>query len=363
MALQDTFLAAVVPEPKAPNVISNRTLQPLESDEVAIKITATAVNPVDWKMRDYNAFIDEYPAVLGSDAAGRIVAIGSDVSNVAIGDRVFFQGIIGKYDFCTFQQYCKMPAALVAKTPDNISDEQAAGVSLALVAAATAFYDKQGHGLPPPWVKGGPQAGKGKAVAIIGGASSVGQYAIQLARLSGFEKIVTNASPKNHQFLRELGAHVVLDRSQSSPDDFRAAIGGLPLEFVFDSISVKATQVLSVQIVQAAEATSASEVVIVFVVEPKDIDPEAIMLSQSKEPSIEIKQVLGIGSSPALRYLSEPMVRHLGGEDGYIARNLFVPNRVCVVPGGLSAVEQALAKNKEGVSGEKVVFRPFEGTN
>ncbi|RMZ44948.1 putative secondary metabolism biosynthetic enzyme [Aspergillus flavus] len=356
MPVPDTFLAATVNKPYAQHVVSNRSLQPLESGEVAIKITATAVNPVDWKIRDYNFFIKEYPAVLGSDAAGEIVAVGADVSNFAVGDRVFFQGIIGRYDSSTFQQYCKMPAALVSKTPSNISDDQAAGISLATVAVVTAFYDKSGQGLTPPWDPNGPQVGNGKAIVIIGGASSVGQYAIQLAKLSGFEKIVTNASAQNHEWLKKLGAHVVLDRAPSSPEDFKAAIGGLPLEFVFDAISVKETQALGVGIVQATKG--ADKIVTV-----QGADSDAIALGQSKEPKVAVKQVLGLGSSPALRYLSEPLVKHLGGEDGYIAKNVFVPNRVHLVEGGLNTVEQALAKNKEGVSGEKVVFRPNEGAN
>ncbi|KAE8372708.1 chaperonin 10-like protein [Aspergillus bertholletiae] len=357
MPVPDIFKAATVNEPRAQHAVSSRSLQPLESGEVAIKITATAINPVDWKIRDYNIFIKEFPAVLGSDAAGEIAALGPDVSNFAVGDRVFFQGIIGRYDYSTFQQYCKMPAALVSKTPSNISDEQAAGISLATVAVVTAFYDKSGHGLTPPWDKNGAQVGNGKAIVIIGGASSVGQYAIQLARLSGFEKIVTNASPQNHECLKQLGAHVVLDRAHSTPEDFKAAIGGLPLEFVFDSISVKATQLLGVEIAQATQS-GADKVVTV-----QSVDSDAVALGQSKEPKVEVKQVLGLGSSPTLRYLSEPLVKHLGGEDGYIAKNLFVPNRVHLVQGGLSAVEQALTKNKEGVSGEKVVFRPNEGAN
>lgn len=359
MHIPQSFKAAIVHEPGAQNVVSERSLGPLESGEVGIKITATAVNPVDWKMRDYNAFISKYPAILGSDAAGVIASIGPDVSGFAVGDRIFFQGIIDKYDSSTFQQFCKMPAALVSKTPNNISDEQAAGISLATVAGVTAFYDKEGHGLTAPWEKGGEQAGKGKAVVIIGGASSVGQYAIQLARLSGFEKIITNASAANHESLRTLGAHVVLDRARSSPEDFKTAIDGLPLDFVFDAISAKATQVLSVQIVQATKTTN-SQVVTVHVLHPEDIDPDAAALSQSKEPKVDIKQILGVGSSPALRYLSEPLAKNLGGEDGYIAKGLFTPNRPRVVSGGLGAVEEALALNKKGVSGEKVVFRPFD---
>lgn len=73
-----------------------------------------------------------------------------------------------------------------------------------------------------------------------------------------------------------------------------------------------------------------------------------------------MKQVLGIGSNPALRYLSEPLFAKLGGENGYIARGLITPNRPRVVSGGLNAVEEALSLNRKGVSGEKVVFRPFD---
>ncbi|KAE8149798.1 chaperonin 10-like protein [Aspergillus avenaceus] len=354
MTVPDSFLAAVVPEPGAANVVANRSCSALDAGEVAIKITATAINPVDWKARDYWQFfkglLSEYPAVFGSDAAGEVVAIGPNVSTVAVGDRVFFQGMLGKYDSCTFQQYCKMPAALVSKTPANISDDQAAGVSLALVAGVTAFYDAQGYALAPPWDREGPQAGKGKAVVIIGGASSVGQYAIQLARLSGFEKIVTNASPANHDLLRQLGAHVVLDRSQSTPEAFQTAIGGLPLAFIFDAISAEATQDLGVDIHRAMGTTAGLVLT---------VNPAATKRGES-DPRVEINMVLGLGSSLALRYLSEPMVKHLGGEDGYLARGLIVPNRVRVVPGGLGAVEQALGLNKAGVSGEKLIVRPFE---
>jgi NADPH:quinone reductase-like Zn-dependent oxidoreductase len=328
-------------------------------DEVGIKITATAVNPVDWKMRDHDAFIKDYPAILGSDGAGTIVAVGSNVTRFSVGDRVFFQGIIGDYDSSTFQQYCKMPAALVSATPDNISDVEAAGISLATMAVATAFYDKTGYGLKAPWETDGKMAGSGRAVVIIGGASSVGQYAIQLARLSGFTRIITNASPANHAMLRELGAHVVLDRSQSGAEDFKVATNGLPLAFVFDAISAKTTQILGVQVLQTTGTENAC-LVTVHVVRPETVDQDAVELARSSQPAINIKQVLGIGSSPDLRYLSEPMAKALGGAEGYIAMGLVKPNKPHVVRGGLSAVEEALELNRSGVSGVKVVFCPNE---
>lgn len=355
MAVPETFKAAVVPSPGAQHEVTDRSLSDLAAGEVAIKITATAINPVDWKIRDYKVFIDKFPAVLGSDAAGEVAAVGPEVTGFSVGDRVFFQGIIGNYDASTFQQYCKMPAALLARTPARITDDQAAGIMLASVAVLTGFYDTTGHGLAAPWDEGGAQAGRGKAVVVLGGSSSVGQYAVQLAKLSGFARVVTNASARHADHLRALGADVVLDRAaQNATEDFVAALGGLPLAFVYDAISERDTQVQGVEILAAA-GTAGSHVITV-----QGANAEAKELGAAKDPKVDVKQVLGLGSRPDLRYLSEPLAKHLGGEDGYIAKGQFVPNRPLVVGGGLRGLEDALAKNKKGVSGEKVVIRPFE---
>jgi NADPH:quinone reductase-like Zn-dependent oxidoreductase len=357
MSLPSPFQGCEVLTPKAHLSLVQRRLTALEPNQVGIKVTATAINPVDHKMRDHDAFLKEYPAVLGSDAAGVVVAVGAEVKGLQVGDRVFFQGIIGNYDSSTFQQYCKMPAELLSQTPKNICDEEASGIMLATMAVVAAFYAEEGHGMIPPWEKGGRDVGKGKSIVIIGGASSVGQYAIQMARLSGYSRIVTNASSNNHEFLKNIGAHTVLDRSASTPTAILEATREFPLDFVFDAISASSTQKLGIQILQKAKAPG-RHLVTVHVVVPDIPDSEAKALGQSKEPLVEIKQVLGIGSSPALRPLSEPLARVLGGQDGYIAQGLFTPNRLHIVPGGLAAIEEALSLNKRGVSGRKVVIRP-----
>lgn len=361
MSIPSSFKGCEVRTPKAQNAVVNRSLPALGPKELGIRITATAINPVDWKMRDNDAFIEQYPAVLGSDAAGVVVELGSDANDFRVGDRVFFQGIIGTYESSTFQEYCKMPKELVSKTAKGVTDEEAAGVWLTTMAVVTGFYSHEGHHLTPPWEKGGDSIGRGKAIVIIGGASSVGQYAIQMARLSGFDRIITNASRKNHDLLKSLGAHVVLDRSDSTPEAFVKAMGELPLEFVFDSISAPPTQKLGVQTIQTAKTTNENTpLVTVHIVVPDKPDPEAKKLGESQEPKIEIRQVLGIGSDSHLRPLSEPLARLLSGEDGYIGRGLFKPNRPHVVSGGLDKIEDALDINKRGVSGEKVVIRVAE---
>lgn len=353
MSLPSSHKAAVVPEAGAQHKVVDRSLSPLAADEIAIKVTATAINPVDWKIRDYRIFISEYPAVLGSDAAGEVVAVGSSVTTHSVGERVFFQGIIGQNDSTTFQQYCKIPAALAAKTPKKVSDEQAATFWVAGMAVATGLYHKTGMGLPAPWDKGGDQVGKGKTAVILGGSSSVGQYAIQFAKLSGFEHIVTSSSASHFEFLKTLGATDVLDRNKATEASAFAEVipKNTSVDFVYDTISSASTQLLAVQILQAL---SGGKVITVLAPEKDAVEQG----SKSGEKEVQIAGIMGLGSHPEYRYVSEPLAAHVGGEHGYVEQGKIVLNRPQVVDGGLEKIEDALKLNKEGVSGVKVVIRP-----
>jgi len=59
-----------------------------EAHEVVIKNSAVAINPVDWKIQDYGLFVEKFPNVLGTDSAGEVVEVGSNVNNFKKGDRV-----------------------------------------------------------------------------------------------------------------------------------------------------------------------------------------------------------------------------------------------------------------------------------
>lgn len=362
--------AALLPETKAKFIVGNVPTKLPKEDEVLVKVTATAINPVDWKIREWNIFIKEYPGIVGTDAAGEIVALGSNVKDLSVGDRVFFQGIISKNDHATFQQYTTIPADLVALTPENITDEQAAGISLASIAVVAAFYHPDGgvdlH--PRPWEKDGDQAGKGKAVVILGGSSSVGQYAIQLARLSGFDAIITASSPAHHDTLKKLGATVVLDRNKASIQDYvdAATASKHAFAFVFDSISTDETMLQGVQILQKANPVGADNAkrsnlrapTLTTVYTIVDSIKEAAQSGdQGRAEKIDTFNVWGIGSSPHLR---QEAVAFMKAASKWLSTTQFIPNRPTVVPGGLQNLEQALEKNKAGVSGEKVVIRPFD---
>ncbi|KAI0749264.1 hypothetical protein C8Q80DRAFT_613479 [Daedaleopsis nitida] len=182
----------------------------------------------------------------------------------------------------TFQQYALVPAEITAKVrvarptdevsacrlsqlrltsaralqiPENISFDQAASIPLGFATVFTALWNSdpgaQAHavGFPAPWEEGGGTQFAGKPIFIIGGSSSVGQYAIQLAKLSKFSPIITTASPHNVSLLQSLGATHVLDRALSPSEVFYAlreitGANGAPLEVVYDAISHGNTQVL-----------------------------------------------------------------------------------------------------------------------
>ena len=103
--------------------------------QILVKVEATALNPVDWKIQVYGPFIEEFPAILGSDAAGTVEELGEGVTGFAKGDRVcvtelpmlfvlhltfplrssLAQGVIGTNASSTFQQYTVLNADVTAK--------------------------------------------------------------------------------------------------------------------------------------------------------------------------------------------------------------------------------------------------------
>lgn len=320
---------------------------------MVIEITAAAVNPVDWKIRD-GVFPSKFPADTGSDAAGVISAVGEG-SSFKVGERVFFQGVLGKTPSTTFQQKTLMDEKLVSRTPDNITDAEGSGVHLASMAAVVGLYHKTGgvEIKPRPWEKDGDKACNGKAILVWGGSSSVGQYAVQLARLSGFSKIITTASSQHAERVKKLGATDVLARDAPNADFIKAA-GDLQLWAAFDAISSKETETKALAILQEANRiTGNSESHYVGVWPFSD-------QTTLQNPTVTKKEIMGMGSNPDLFDVSLPFVQAISGNDGWMGKGLYMPNVMQKVEGGLKATDEAFELNKKGLSGVKVWVNPQE---
>lgn len=162
---------------------SNVALPELGEHQVLVKIKATSVNPIDWKLREgYLAQMMpwDFPIILGWDVAGEIVEIGSAVKDWQVGQEIFARPETTR--FGTYADYTIVDDHLLARKPEGASFEDAAAVPLAGLTAYQALFT---HG----------KLKAGEKVLIHAGAGGVGIYAVQLAKNIG-ATVITTASKK-----------------------------------------------------------------------------------------------------------------------------------------------------------------------
>ncbi|KAI0369018.1 GroES-like protein [Pilatotrama ljubarskyi] len=326
--------------------------------KLLVRIEAAALNPADWKIQTYGILAQEYPCILGFDAAGTVVEVGSGVNGYAVDDRVILQGWwqdpadqSGLGLRGTFQQYIAVPVDSASKYPHNLlSPEEAATVPSGLATAALSLYNlKEGAAsvrLTPPWEEQGRGKYTGKPIFILGGASSVGQYAIQLARLSRFSPIITTASKQNTELLKSLGATHILDRKLPGEILSKQAmeIAGGYFDVVFDAISVSETLAAGYSV-----TAPTGDLVVVL---PGPV-PGADERSQKK-----IHMAYGYLKDPVNEAASRSLLAKL---PQLLERGDIKPNRAEVLSGGLRAVPGGLERlRNNAVSGAKLVVKPQE---
>ncbi|KAF9025338.1 GroES-like protein [Hymenopellis radicata] len=343
-----TQQALFIESKQGPFVLGTREIPTPPKDEVLIKITATGLNPVDWKIQAYGAFVQEYPAIVGSDIAGEIEAVGADVEGWKKGDKVFCQGWFSN-PRASFQQYTLMPADLVAPLPTNIDLDQAATICVAFMAACMGLFADApvGAGLNPTF-SWEPKY-TGQTAVVIGGSTSVGQYAIQLLKFLGFTNIYAYASAHQRDFLGKLGATGFIDRKETSLASIATTVSAFTTPaptVVFDTLGFPEAQ-------QAAYDTLADDggkAITIMTLHDRDI----------KMPNERKKLVAVLGSvhPPTHREFGSLVMKNLGR---MVEEGIIVPNRLEVLPGGLGGIIGGLERLKKNeVSGMKLVAHPQE---
>ncbi|KAF7969745.1 hypothetical protein HWV62_26108 [Athelia sp. TMB] len=338
---QNTHKALVLPFSKGEFTISSVPIPSPAPGTVVVRNAAVALNPVEWKIQKlgYLAELITFPTPIGLDFAGVVVSIGQGVTNLQEGDRVVSQGNFTA-ERAAFQEYTVASAEYTAKVPAPISLDAAASLPIGLTTAATGLYNAAnlGAGLRAPWETDGRGYYKDTPILVIGGASSVGSYAIQLAKLSGFSPIYTTASLKHASYLTSLGATHILDRTQ--PLNLKEKFS-----VIYDAISEHDTQ-------RAAAAFLAPEGTLVLV---RDA-PADFNLTEGRTT----KRVFGSAFHPANTAVGKGLYANL---EKYLDDGSITPNRVEVLPGGLEGIVGGLRRHEEGtVSGVKLVVRPGETT-
>lgn len=173
--------------------------------DLLVEVRAISVNPVDTKVRQNVQPEGGAAKVLGWDVAGVVKAVGSDVSLFKVGDRVFYAGSIaragGNSELHTVDE------RIVGHMPKSLDFAAAAALPLTAITAWELLFERLQISQEP--------ADKGQSLLIVGAAGGVGSILTQLARqLTGLKVIGSASREQTQAWVRELGAHAVVDHSQ-----------------------------------------------------------------------------------------------------------------------------------------------------
>jgi NADPH:quinone reductase-like Zn-dependent oxidoreductase len=181
-------------------------------DDVLIRVHAAGVNAGDWRLLRGEPFMIRLMAglrrpkhpILGADVAGRIEAVGRNVTELQPGDAVF--GDLSGSGYGAFAEYVAAPAHAVALKPARLTFEEAAAVPSAALTALQGLRDEA-------------QLQAGQRVLVNGASGGVGTFAVQIAKALGAE-VTGVTSTRNLELVRALGADHVVDYTQ---EDYTSA--------------------------------------------------------------------------------------------------------------------------------------------
>lgn len=203
--------------------------KPVPGDgEVLVAIQAASVNYGDTILVSGKPLVSRlwsgpfkprYP-ILGGDIAGRVEAVGSQVTQFQPGDEVFAD--IGDHGFGAFAEYVAVPASALTWKPANLTFEQAAAVPQAAVVALQGLHN-QGR------------LRSGHRVLVNGASGGVGTFAVQIARALGAE-VTAVCSARHLDLARSIGADHVIDYRQQ---DFTQ--GTERYDLIFDIVANRST--------------------------------------------------------------------------------------------------------------------------
>ena len=196
----------------APNSLIEFLVEPpkLGPYDLLIEVRGISVNPVDVKLRAANAPGDQ-PGILGYDATGVVLKVGSKVSKFSVGAEVFYAGDITRPG--TNAEFHVVDERIVGKKPKSLGFAEAAGMALTSITAWELLFDSLRI----------PEGGEtGEELLIIGAAGGVGSILIQLAKkLTGLTVIATASRPETTTWTQKMGADHVINHRGSLTDQLK----------------------------------------------------------------------------------------------------------------------------------------------
>ncbi|MEO7976019.1 NADP-dependent oxidoreductase [Flavobacterium sp.] len=205
----------------------------IDDNEVLVKVSALSINPVDYKTRSSEGMINMFfeqqrPVILGWDLSGTIVESGKNVTDFNLNDEVF--GMVnfpGKGK--AYAEYVAVPASHLTLKPENISHEEAAAGTLALLTAWQALVTNG-------------KIKEGDKVLIHGASGGVGHYATQIAK--HFKAyVIGTSSAKNAAFVLQNGADKHIDYTTTNFEN-EVSDADLVLNSISDEINNRSIDIV-----------------------------------------------------------------------------------------------------------------------
>lgn len=183
-----------------PLVDIEKAMPSLKDRDLLVRIKAISVNPVDTKVRRNPVAVGN-TRILGWDAVGEIVEVGSGVQHFKVGDQVWYAGDLTRDG--SNAEYQAVDERIVSLKPQSLSDAEAAALPLTAITAWEMLFDRFNVDLE-----------KFDNILVIGGAGGVGSIAIQLLKAKTNLKVIATASREETKaWVKSLGADYVIDLS------------------------------------------------------------------------------------------------------------------------------------------------------
>jgi NADPH:quinone reductase-like Zn-dependent oxidoreductase len=199
---------------------------PFGPNDVRVRVRATSINPIDWKLRSGAARARmpiQFPAILGRDLAGEVADVGRDVTKFKKGMRVMALAN------ATYAEFATVPADILAPIPDKLSFEQAAALPLVLTTGAQLV--ERGVQMQPGWT-----------ILVTGAVGGVGRSAVHVARKHGAH-VIAGVKSSQRDEAAKLGAERVValddDKDIATLRDLDAiadTVGGETIARLLDAI-------------------------------------------------------------------------------------------------------------------------------
>ncbi|XP_067125962.1 quinone oxidoreductase-like [Centruroides vittatus] len=210
--------------PKVLQVQNDIPVPSISDNQVLVQIKSAGVNPIDTYIREGASGNPQLPYILGKDGAGIIEAVGKNVKNVKIGDRVFVC-ILPTNRQGTYAEYVAAEEKEVFPLSEKLTFHQGASIGIPYFTAFRALFLKA-------------NAKKGETVLVHGASGSVGLASVQMCKHYGMKTLATAGTSEGMDLVQKNGAdYVFCHKDKNYLDEMMKATQSNGVDIILEMLS------------------------------------------------------------------------------------------------------------------------------